>query len=635
MNLHTNDQLQARLQRAWQQHQDGQLRSAERSYRKILSLSAGHCDANNLMGLLCIQTRRPELAATHIQRALKSDPDNAQSHYNLGIACKDLGRLEDAERHFRRTVKLAPDNIEAMNSLGNSLRLRGQDEAAGKWFKQILARQPRHSGALCNLGYLMNKQQRFKSAEDYLHKALANQPNMAEAMNGLGEVLIAQAKNEPARTYLRQAVEISGSYADAWNNLGVANQKLGFMQQALAAFEKATALRPVDARAWTNLGLTREQTGALDEAADNYRSAIKADRHFADAHFYLAHLRTHTSTNDEIEAMEILIRDRPIEDKDAMQLAFGLGCALESAGDYSRAFHYMGEGHRIQSQGQEFKLATETERFARIKNIFNRKLMDRITVPGVYDDRPMLVAGMPRSGTTLVEQVLASHPQVHGTGESMALAGVANRLSNDANLPFPSGLEPFRKDRLQVEAQQYLKQLCTGAENATRITDTTPMNFLYTGLAACLLPGARFIHCLRDPLDNCLSIYRQLLTGPQGFEHKLEDLGGYYRLHVDLLSHWRKLLGDRIYILQYENLVLEPEAEIRRLLDFCGLEYNERCLAFHETDRVVRSPSAGQVRQALYTTSVGAWKRYESSLQPLKDALGDQIIQGAGVDSEL
>ncbi len=577
------------------------------------------------MGLLCIQTSRPELAAKHIQRALKSDPGNAQSHYNLGIACKDLGRLEDAERHFHRTVKLAPDNIEAMNSLGNCLRLQGQDEEAGKWFKRILARQPRHSGALCNLGYLLNKQQRFKPAEDYLHKALANQPNMVEALNGLGEVLIAQGKNEPARAHLRQAVKISGNYADAWNNLGIANQKLGFMQEALVAFEKATALRPVDARAWTNLGLTREQTGALDEAADSYRSAIRADRHFADAHFYLAHLRTHASTSDEIEAMEILIRDRSLEDRDAMQLAFGLGCALESAGDYCRAFHFMGEGHRIQGQGQEFNLAAETERFAHIVKIFDRDLMDRITGPGVQDDRPVLVTGMPRSGTTLAEQVLASHPQVHGAGESMALAGAAKRLSNDTKLPFPSGLEPLRKDRLRVEAEQYLKQLNTGAENATRITDTTPMNFLFTGLAACLLPGARFIHCLRDPLDNCLSIYRQMLTGPQGFEHKLEDLGGYYCLHADLLSHWRELLGDRIYILKYENLVLEPEAETRRLLDFCGLEYSERCLAFHKTERVVRSPSAGQVRQALYTTSIGAWKRYESSLQPLKDALGDQV----------
>ena len=624
----------ARLQRAWQQHQAGQLKAAERAYRKILSLSPGHSDANNLMGLLCIQTRRPELATTHIQRALKSDPDNSQSHYNLGIACKDLGRLEDAERHFRRTVKLAPDNIEAMNSLGNSLRLQGQDEEAGNWFKKILARQPRHSGALCNLGYLLNKQQRFKPAENRFHKALASQPNMVEAMNGLGEMLIAQGKNEPARAHLLQAVQISDNYTDAWNNLGVANQKLGFMQEALAAFEKATALRPVDARAWTNLGLTREQTGALDEAAASYRSAIRADSHFADAHFYLAHLRTHVSTSDEIEAMEILIRDQPLEDKDTMLLAFGLGCALESAGDYSRAFHFMGEGHRIQSQGQEFNLATETERFARIMKIFNRDLTERITGLGVQDDRPVLVAGMPRSGTTLAEQVLASHPQVHGAGESMALAGAAKRLSNDTKLPFPLGLEPLRKDRLRVEAEQYLSQLYTGAENATRITDTTPMNFLFTGLAACLLPGARFIHCLRDPLDNCLSIYRQMLTGPQGFEHKLEDLGGYYRLHADLLLHWLKLLGDRFYILQYENLVLEPEAEIRRLLDFCGLPYNERCLAFHETDRVVRSPSAGQVRQALYTTSIGAWKRYESSLQPLKDALGDQVNETVGFDGD-
>ena len=626
MNLHSNDQLKARLQRAWQQHQAGQLKSAERSYRKILSLSAGHCNANNLMGLLCIQTSRPELAATHIQRALKSDPDNPQSHYNLGIACKDLGRLEEAGRHFSQTVKLAPENIEAMNSLGNSLRLQGQHDEAEKWFGRILERQPRHPGALCNLGYLLNKQQQFKRAGKLFREALVNQPKMVEAINGLGEVHIALEDFEPARKSLRQAVQINGNYADAWNNLGVANQKLGFMTEALTAFEKATELRPVDAKAWTNLGLTREQTGSLDDAVGSYRQAINADCRFVDAHFFLAHLRSHVSTSDEIEAMEQLLNDRSLKDEDRMKLAFGLGCALESMGGYSRAFEFMSEGHRIQGREQKFKLAEEVKRFERIKAIITRDLIDRLSRHGTNDTRPVLLAGMPRSGTTLAEQVLASHPRVHGTGESMALAGAVNRLANDPKPAFPLGLEPIREDLLRAEAKRYLGQLCVGAKNAARITDTTPMNFLYTGLAACLLPDARFVQCLRDPLDNCLSIYRQMLTGPRGFEHNLEDLGGYYRLHAELLLHWKELLGDRLYVLQYENLVAEPETEIRRLLNFCGLPYDEHCLAFHETDRVIRSPSASQVRQPLYASSVGSWKRYESNLQPLRDALGDPIF---------
>jgi hypothetical protein len=191
--------------------------------------------------------------------------------------------------------------------------------------------------------------------------------------------------------------------------------------------------------------------------------------------------------------------------------------------------------------------------------------------------------------------------------------------------PFGGNPEGLNTSELEDEATVLLAQLTSAAGREQRIIDTTPMNFPYLGLAAAMLPGARFIHCLRDPLDNGLSIFRQYLTGPRGFEHDLRDLGRYYNLHLGLLSHWQKVLGARLYVLRYEHLVNDPESEITRLLAFLDLPFNERCLAFHQTRRTVRSPSAAQVRQPLYASSIGAWQHYAESLQPLVDALAKPI----------
>jgi hypothetical protein len=304
-------------------------------------------------------------------------------------------------------------------------------------------------------------------------------------------------------------------------------------------------------------------------------------------------------------------------------LAFGLGFALESVGDFAAAFEYMTEGHRLQGLDSNFSLRREAQRFSETKRAFPA---DRPARPATDNngERVIFITGLPRSGTTLAEQVLASHPEVEGRGESTALMQAANRLG------WPFGGEPTRPEtaELRTEAAAFLDQLTRGAGAEQRVVDTTPMNFPLIGLAALMLPGARFVHCLRDPMDNGLSIFRQYLTGPRGFEHSLRDLGGYYRLHLDLLDHWRATLADRLFVLRYERLVSDAQSEIRPLLEFLDLPFDARCLEFHRTDRVVRSPSAGQVRQPLYASSVDAWRRYAEFLQPLADALADAELPG-------
>ena len=532
--------------------------AAEREYARLLAIDPEQPDVLNLMGLVCIQTGRPDAAESHILRALRSDPDNPQSYYNLGMACANRQQFGNAATHFGRAAKLQPGNPEPLSSQGNALRLAGQPERAVRVLQAALRIDPQHQGVRQNLGL-------------------------------------------------------------ALNDWGASLNRAGDTTAAMERFREALRVWPRQPQAEMNLGLTLEQLGEPEQAAERYQAAILARPDFADPHFHLAHLRAHRSSSAEIEAMRRLLERSDTGHDDRIKLAFGLGFALESAGDYPAAFRYMHEGHRLQARNSKFSLQQENRRFEDIKRALPERRLAILQGNGVADERPVFVAGLPRSGTTLTEQVLASHSQVSGRGESTALMQAAARLG----YPLNGNADCLDAAPLKREAAAVLDQLTREAGQARRVIDTTPMNFPYLGLAAAMLPGALFINCLRDPMDNGLSIFRQYLTGPRGFEHDLRDLGGYYNLHLDLLRHWQALLGKRIYVLRYEHLVNDPETEIQRLLAFLDLPFDERCLTFHQTRRLVRSPSAAQVRQPLYASSIGAWRRYAESLQPLADALAE------------
>ena len=558
MIKHTG-KISAQLQKGFASPQAGRWKQAEIIYRKILSATPGHSDANNLLGLLCLQTKRPKAACKHIEAALRSDPDNPQSHYNLGIACANLGQFDRASKHFKRTAELQPGNIEALSSLGNACRLAGRPDEACDILEAALKQQPGHAGVRQNLGL-------------------------------------------------------------ALNDLGAAANKQGDVEGALDHFRQALRHHPSNPQAHLNLGLSLEQSGKLKEAEECYKAAIRVREEFSDAHFYLAHLRTHQSNLRDVKMMRRLLGAETTSMEEKVRLAFGLGFAYESMNEYAMAFEYMDIAHGLQSENRRFSLRDEKKRFAAIQRVFSA---DRMTATGsgIEDERPVLIVGMPRSGTTLAEQVLASHGQVHAAGERTTLARAANGLAGSGQGRFPLGLENLVEGALRQHAKNYAEEVYRGAGGAARVTDTTPMNFLMAGLGAMMFPRGRIVFCVRDPLDNCLSLFRQYLTGNNHFTHRLEDLGGFYLLHRELMQHWQAVLPGRVHVLQYERLVSEPEVEVRELLDFCGLPFDENCLRSHETRRVVRSPSAAQVRQPLYKSSVGAWENYAKQLEPLAEML--------------
>lgn len=417
-------------------------------------------------------------------------------------------------------------------------------------------------------------------------------------------------------------------HVEALNSLANARRLLGRRSEARALLDTALALQPGHAGARRNLaqllvdeGRSLEEAGRLEAAEASYREAVATDAAFVEARFRLAHLRTHRPTAADVAAMRELL-PRIAEPLARARLLCALGFSLEALGEFDAAFDCMRGFHAELRPLQPFQLEAERQRFEYIRRVFPAGRIVQGAGVGSEDGRPVLVVGLPRSGTSLVEQILASHGDVHACGESTALAAAARTASARPGQPFPAGHEAGDAGRIARAATDYLAAISAQAGGAARITDTTPMNFMLLGLAARLLPRARFVVCRRDARDQCVSIYRQWFTGPHAYAHDLADLAGFFRLHLRLLEHWREVLPGRFHEVRYESLVTDPQTAIRGLLDFCGLPFEPRCLDFHATERSVRTPSASQVRRPLYTGSIGAWRRYERQLGPLLQALG-------------
>ena len=467
---------------------------------------------------------------------------------------------------------------------------------------------------------------RLNEAEAVLRKVLQLLPNHAETCNQLGMLLVKLGRPEEAVRHFARAVEINPDSARILNNLGAVLKKLGHIDDAISSLENAINIEPSNFSAHMNIAIIQETTGRLDEAASHFRQVIALKPDFAQAHFHLAHLHNHASSADEIQAMMALYSQPATVAEQRIWLAFGLGSALEKQGEYAQAFDYYEAGHAIRKQSMLFDLNKSTSFVRGLIEVFNKKDMARNRASGPDSDLPIFVFGMPRSGTSLAEQILASHPDVQGAGELTFVEDTLRQIIDKTGKPFLESWNGLDSHTIRVLGEIYLGKLASYAGGRIHVADTTPMNFLYVGLIATILPNARLVHCMRDPMDTCLSIFTQPLSDTQSYANDLADLGGFYSLYRELMAHWRSVLRGRMHDLCYEDLITDSETGIRNLLDYCGLPFNENCLAFHKTERPVRTPSASQVRQPLYTSSIGRWKRFESRLSPLKSILQSSLV---------
>ncbi len=541
---------------------------------------------------------RPAEAVAQCRAAIALAPGLALAHFNLGAALRRQDQLEEAERAFHEAVRLNPGDVDAR----------------------------------CNLGVVLHKLGKNPEALAALEVTVRLAPTHPQAQHDFGAVLLGNGQTARGIQHLREAVRLRPDFAEAHDNLGLGLRYLDRMDDAVACFREALRLKPAHVPARNNLANALQAQGKMDEAIAEFQTTLRFDPNNAFAIAALSNLAAATGrfrfTEPDLQTIAQRAADAAVPLDDRHQLQFALAVELDRLGEHARAFeHYRA--------GNELRKALERRRGVTFDPDANDRLVDRLiaTFTPAYFERmrgfgldtelPVYIVGMLRSGTTLAEQILASHPQVHGAGELPDLNTLTGTLPKRLSAPgsYPEAIERLDAVTAQAFAQELDQSLRTWGPGADRVVDKMPGNFAHLGLIATLLPRARIIHCRRDPIDTCLSCYFQNFGGPIAYTLDLGHLGRYYRAYDRLMAHWAQVLPVPIFELNYEELTADQEAVSRRLVAFCGLEWDERCLRFHQNQRTVRTASVLQVRQPMYRSAVGRWKRYEAFLQPLLDAL--------------
>jgi len=507
-----------------------------------------------------------------------------------------------------------------------NIHLAGDLAGAEHLYRELLKRQPDHADALKNLGVIALSHGKPDSAIAFLVRAIALTPDDAAAYSNLGAVYRGKREYGRAVACYRHAIAIDPAFAEAWNNLGVALRRMKEPLEAEYAFRKALTLKGDYADALINLGILLRERGERGEAKTLMEQAVRLNPKSVAAHCHLFELQNGDSKHELFESL-VAMRGLKLNLDDAVMLEATIGKAFDRTGDYDNAFECIRTSNELNKRRPLSiePLRDQLHYMDELEELQENFFADRKGW-GNPSEVPVFVVGMPRSGTTLTEQIIASHPEASGVGElhdieeasRLVFVGDSGRGGARSLKDKASSIDASRASQL---ADSYLHSLFkhAGSRERVRIVDKNPFNFRYLWLISLMYPNARVVHCRRDPRDSCLSCYSQLQAS---FFNDLEELGRYYLAYDRLMRHWKRVLPTRMLELQYEELVSSPESQIRKLIDFVGLPWDQSCLHFHERKQSIQTPSAEQVRRGVYTSSVGRWKNYEPHLAPLIKALG-------------
>lgn len=624
--------IEQRFASAVQSHQSGRFAEAEGLYRGILAESPDHADALHLLGVLAHQAGHHAAAEGLINRALAVAGPDPVYLYNLASVSLALGRPADAATQARSSLGLNPDEPRTYHRLGVAARRIGRWDEAEAAFAQAVRLAPGYADAHYSLGSLLNAAGRLKEARTHLEEAARLAPANAQARNDLGSVLLALGDHDAAAAHLREAIRLKPDLACAYTNLGLTFRDARLIgTEAEWCFREAVRLDPGSAACHSNLADNLKQQGRIGDAAAEYREAHRLEPGNAIALAGLCALAAAGALElmpDEARSVDAAAADPRLSGEDRCRLLFALAGVHDRAGRSTAAFEEYRRANDLRRDlDRRAGIAYNPDGFAglidRVIAAFAPQYFERVRGFGSDSDVPVFVVGVMRSGTTLVEQILASHPQVYGAGELSELAwqagGLAGRLG--AAVGFPDCMSLLDGATARAVAAEYLGRL-REMSGADRVIDKMPSNFLFLGLIATLFPKARVIHCRRDPVDTCLSCYFQDFASPHPYTSDLRHVGHYYRQYERLMAHWAAVLPAQPFDLQYEQLTTDQEGVSRRLVEYLGLPWDDRCLHFEENKRVVRTASSLQVRKPIYKSSVGRWKQYEPFLGPLLEELG-------------
>jgi tetratricopeptide (TPR) repeat protein len=597
--------------------QGGRLAEAEQAARRAVAMAPNFAPAWNNLGIVLQEMLKLDESRLCLERALGLEPNNPETLNNLANTMKRLGLAAEAEKRWNAALALKPDYAEAYSNLSNLLNDQGEYDRADAVARRAIELSPRLADAYINLAAVATARHRHADALMTLDALTAFTPAHPRALAARALALKELDRLDEALDAARRAALAAPESPEPHNAMGQAYQAMGRFQPAMAAYDRAAALPgPAQQDAIANRGALFMEYGRKDEAMKALEEAARAFPHAPGILFSQTDLKRFEPGDPLIAQMQALLQREGLSVADRTTLHFGLGKVYLDLGDSAQAFRHYNEGNRLKRATFAYD-ADENDRWmAEIARVFSPALMKAKADSGARSDMPIFVVGMPRSGTTLVEQILASHPMVHGAGELRKL----QTLGDDAD--FPAGFQALPPERLKAMGEAYLAYVAPMAAGRRHVVDKMPANFALAGMIRLILPDARIIHCRRDPVDTCLSCYTKLFAGQQDFAYNLTELGRFHRAYQGLTAHWREILPASHFLeVDYEAVVADVEAQARRMLDFLGLPWDESVLRFHETERPVRTASSNQVRQPIYRSSAGRWRKHAAELEPLLAAL--------------
>lgn len=564
-------------------------------------------------------------------QALKLNPNFSSSLNNMGSIFREEKKYEQAADYYRKAIAANPNNIEPQNNLGATLVQLNKPQESLEILNAVLSKNPYYVEANCNKGCALNALGLEIESLAAFYKTLELDPKYAKAYAGISRVELDLSHEDKAEEMAKKAIEYDPLLPEAYAALGMALLSQGHTDKARINFEKALSLDKTLSLARLGIGNIHLEEGNLKEAEIIFESVLNEETNDdISAMFNLSQTRKNKSSDNLVK--QLIEKSKIIDDlhgSKPMFLHFALGKVYDDIGEPDKSFYHYLEGCKLKRSKISYDPNSKDLQIQRIKNTFTKELIGSMKGSGCSSKTPIFILGMPRSGTTLTEQIIASHPDVYGAGELYDLMNLANWEGKNGSVLFPENISMMNRTQIKTLGENYVSGLCARAPHAKKITDKMPANFFQIGLIHLILPNAKIVHVKRHPLDTCISCFTRLFAHNQDATYDLYELGRFYKNYFDLMNYWRGILpAGSFYELEYESLVEDTEVQAKALIEYCELKWNDACLSFYEHKRNIRTASVTQVRQPIYKSSVHRWKKYEKFLGPLIEGLGDTPIPG-------
>jgi tetratricopeptide (TPR) repeat protein len=657
--LSTPEKLQAQLQRATDLLERDQPKTAERELRDLLKTSPNDLKVQRMLGFAFLQQNRNDEAVRTFESVVKESNNNPVAALDLAKALSQAGDLPRAAGILSETLENVPTLTPGWFLLGDVLVEQRKFDAAQNAFSEaiandpfrvqidqckrsiqegdaakaerilrhILEQDPLHSEALAGMEVLAMAKEDWIEAERLFKLIQKRTRFWPTLLMGLSQLFLMTGRAQEARQTLVTLVDIQPNFMMAWNMLGTANELLMRHDEAIASFEKSLELEPNQPRACVSIGNIQRVIGKRADSEKTFEDALRFVGMNGEAYWGLSNLKDYEFSDKQVADMRAALDRDASSLHNAAPIYFALGKAFEDRGNVAAAFSFYTKGNQLQKNTSGFDPELYSEEIDRIIATFSADMLRRASREHSSEEAPIFIIGMPRTGSTLVEQLLASHSQVDATMELPFIEQFVREIQSRINEigPYPESVGNFAAADFEQLEERYLELASSYRRDAPRFIDKMPNNFVHLGLIHLLLPNAVFIDVMRHPLDTCLSGFKQRFAIGQPFSYSLADLGHYYRGYRRLMTHWESVLSNKVHRVIYEDLATDPEPVVRKLLDFCCLEFDSAFLTPEKTVRAIRTPSSEQVRQAISSDRVGYWKNFDAHLGPLQKLLAEDI----------